>query len=82
MQPITIAGVILIFGMLFLKYKTRPVTAKPSSTRQRFKTGKLLLSALLVLMAIGFALRRLDRNLDGDNPEPSLMERIVVFLQR
>jgi hypothetical protein len=82
MQPITIAGVILIFGMLFLKYKTRPVAAKPSSTRQRFKTGKLLLSALLVLMAIGFALRRLDRNLDGDNPEPSLMERIVVFLQR
>jgi hypothetical protein len=82
MQPITIVGVILVFGMLFLKYKMRPSTVKPSSMRQRFKTGKLLLSALLVLMAIGFALRRLDRNLDGDNPEPSLMERIVVFLQR
>ena len=82
MQPITIVGVVLCFGMLFLRYRMRALSAKRSSTRQRFKTGKLLLSALLVLMAIGFALRRLDRNLDGDNPEPSLMERIVTYLQR
>lgn len=81
MQPITIAGLILFFGMLFLKYKNRPSTVKPSSTRQRFRTGKLLLSTLLVLMAIGFALRRLNHNLDGDNPEPSFIERVVSYLE-
>lgn len=82
MQPITIVGVVLCFVVLYLRYKSQGARAGRSTGKQRLKTGKMLVSALLVLMAIGYALRRLDSNLDGENPEPSLMERVVAFLSK
>jgi len=81
MQPITLASIILCFGVLFLRYKNRQASARRSTTRQKFKMGKLLISGLLALMAVGFALQRLNHGIDGDNPEPSTLERIVEFLK-
>ena len=81
MQPITIAGVVLCLGVFFLRYKNQPASARRSTGKRKLKMGKLLLSGLLALMAVGFALQRLSHSIDGDNPEPSVMERIVQFLK-
>jgi hypothetical protein len=79
MQPITLIGMLVAFGVLFLKYKAQaargPVPRSP--TRRTFKTAKLLISALLTLLAIGFALRRQEASIDGQAPEPSFMEKLV-----
>jgi hypothetical protein len=80
MQPITIIGMLLFFGVLFLKYKSQ-AARKRGPRRQGFRTAKILLSALLTLMAIGFALRRLNANIDGTAPEPSMVERLVDVLK-
>lgn len=81
MQPITIGGAIVCLGALFLKFRTQQA-ARRGPRRQVWKTAKLLISALLVLMAVGFALRRLNANLDGTAPEPSLMEHLVDYFAK
>jgi hypothetical protein len=81
MQPVTLASIILCFGVLFLRYKKQAATAQRSTTKQKFKMGKLLLSGLLALLAVGFALQRLNHNIDGEHPEPSMLEQIVTFFK-
>ena len=76
MQPITLAGMLLCFGVLFLKFRNQRA-AKRGNPRRGFRTAKILLSALLALMAIGFALGRVNASIDGTAPEPSFMERVV-----
>jgi hypothetical protein len=80
-QPITLITAGISLGVLYLRYKSQPANARRSTIRQKFKLGKLLISALVALMAIVFAMQRLGHNIDGDNPEPSMMERIVQFLK-
>jgi hypothetical protein len=80
MQPITMAGMLLCFGVLFLRYRNQKASPRRSTRKQQFRIAKLLVSALLALAAIGFALRRLDNNLAGSNPDPSTMERVVNYL--
>ncbi len=82
MQPITIITTLIFFGVLFLRYKSQGPNAKRSTNKQKFKLGKLLLSGLLALMAVGFALRRLGHNMDGDNPDPSFMEQVVQYFSK
>jgi hypothetical protein len=79
MQPITLIGMLLAFGVLFLKYKAQAARSRGPQrpTRRTFKTAKLLISALLTLIAIGFALRRQEASIDGTAPEPSFLERLV-----
>jgi hypothetical protein len=80
MQPITLLGVLLCFGVLYLRYRSQPRNTPRRTGRQKIKTAKLLAGALLAWMAIGFALQRLNANLDGADPKASLMERVVQFL--
>jgi hypothetical protein len=82
MQPVTLVGVVVFLGALVLRYRTRPANARRSTRQQKFKTAKVLLSALLALMAIGYALQRFGQNLDGTAPEPTLVERIVEALAK
>jgi hypothetical protein len=80
MNPITIAAVLLCLGILFLRFRNQ--AAKRGTKRKKFRTAKVLLSALLALMAIGFAVQRLNRSFDGGDPEPSLIERLVAHLSK
>ena len=87
MQPITLFGVLLCFGVLYWKYQIQRSQAisqtgtKPVRVRgQRMKTAKLLWGALLVWMAVSFALQRLNANIDGVAPPPSIWERLVNWL--
>jgi len=80
-QPITLITAGISLGVLYLRYKSQPANTRRSTTKHKLKLGKLLLSALVALMAIVFVMQRLGHNIDGDNPEPSMMERVVPFLK-
>ena len=82
MQPITFVGAILCFGVLIMRYRSQPKNRPRRTTQQKLKTAKILFAALLVWMGILYSLRRLDANLDGAAPEPTVMERVVQFLSR
>jgi hypothetical protein len=82
MQPVTFVGALVCMGALVLRYRSQRSSGRRSTRRQQFKTAKVLVSALLVLLAINYALRRFEYNLDGAAPAPSLMERLVVFLSK
>ena len=79
-QLITILGVALCLGMLYLRGKAAS-TRPPSSTKQRLKTAHVLLIALALWLVVNFNLQHLNRALGGQPPgEPSTWERIVRFL--
>lgn len=80
-QPITLITAGIALGVLYLRYKSQTANARRSTARQKFRLGKLLISALAALMAVGFAIQRLGHNIDGDNPEPSMMERVVQWFK-
>jgi len=81
-QPITLLGAGLCLGVLFLRYRTRPKDSPRRSAKQKLKTGKILLAALLAWMGIYYTLHHMIGNIDGAAPsEPSLMERVVFFLK-
>jgi hypothetical protein len=79
-QVITILGLALCLGILYLRgkaAKTRPA----SSTKQRLKTARILLIALAVWLVVSFNLQHLNRALDGQpSDEQSTWERIVRFV--
>ena len=79
-QWITILGLAVCLGMLYLRAKeakTRPA----SSAKQRLKTAHVLLIALAVWLVVNFNLQHLNRGLGGQPVgEPSTWERIVRFL--
>jgi hypothetical protein len=79
-QWITILGLAVCLGMLYLRAKSankRPA----SSTRQRLKTAHVLLIALAVWLVVNFNLQHLNTALGGQPAaEPSTWERIVRFL--
>jgi hypothetical protein len=88
MQPVTLIGAAVCIGALIFRYKMeearKAATGAPVRTRsrkQQRETAKLLFGALIALLAIHFALKRLNENLSGSDPDPSLMERVVVFLK-
>ncbi len=88
MQPVTIIGAALCLSAIWLRYKIearKAATDAPPRTRtrkQQLKTAKLLFGVLIAFMGINYALQRLNHNLSGSDPDPSLLERIVVFLDK
>jgi hypothetical protein len=81
-QPITLLGAGLCLGVLFLRYRTRPKDSPRRSPKQKLKTGKILLAALVAWMGLYYTLQHMIGNIDGAAPsEPSLMERAVSFLK-
>lgn len=80
MQPITVICLALFAGALFLRMG-RARGRGASSTKQRFRTAKLLIGALLAWLVISFNLRHLNGSLNGDPQEPeSTWERVVRTL--
>jgi hypothetical protein len=88
-QPIMLLGAAFSIGLIIFRYKIEqarkaalgiPAQTKTRTRKQQLKTAKVLFGALIAFMAISYALQRLNHNLSGSNPEPSLMERIVLFL--
>jgi hypothetical protein len=80
-QPITLLGAGLCLSVLFLRYRSRPKDCPRRSTKQKIKTAKILLAALVAWMGIYYTLQHMIGNLDGAVvQESSLMERIVSYL--
>ena len=80
MQLITILGLAVFLGMLYLRAKAAR-TQPASSTKQRLRTAHVLLIALAVWLVVNFNLRHLNEALGGQPVgEPSAWERIVRFL--
>ena len=80
MQFITILGLAMCLGMLYLRAKAAK-TQPASSTKQRLKTAHVLLIALAVWLVVNFNLQHLNRAISGQPAgEPSTWERIVRFL--
>jgi hypothetical protein len=81
-QPVTLLGAGLCFGVLYLRYKSQPKNRPARTSKQKLKTAKLLFAALLAWMAIGYSLKHSIGQIDGADHEPSLMERIVTYLSK
>lgn len=84
MQLITIAGVLLYFGLLYLRYRSqqRNQSQPRRASVGKLKLAKILGAAILAWMSIGYALQHLNASLDGTSPEPSFMERAITFLTK
>jgi hypothetical protein len=79
-QLVTILGLAVCLGMLYLRAKAAK-TRPPSSTKQRLKTAHVLLIALAVWLVVNFNLQHLNRALGGEPVgEPSIWERIMRFV--
>ena len=81
-QPITLLCLGLCFLVLYLRYRSQPKNQPRRSVKQKLKTAKVLLVALLAWMTVSFALQHQLAQMDGADHEPSLMERVVHFLSK
>lgn len=64
-QPITILGAALCFGLLYFRYKNRPRNSPPRTSGQKLRTVRVLLVVFIAWMAVSFSLQHFIRNLDG-----------------
>jgi hypothetical protein len=81
-QPITLLGAGLCLTALFLRYRSRPKDSPRRSSKQKLKTAKVLLAAVVAWMGLYYTLQHMIGNLDqAPAQEPSLMERVVLFLK-
>lgn len=81
-QPVTLLGAGLCFGVLYLRYRSQPKDAPRRTPKQKLKTAKLLFAALLAWLALSFTLQHMIGKLDGADREPSVVERIVAYLSK
>ncbi|HXP87847.1 MAG TPA: hypothetical protein VN841_24160 [Bryobacteraceae bacterium] len=82
MNPVTLLGAGLCFLVLFLKYWRQRANPVRSSPKQRLKTAKILLAAVVTWLGLFYTLQHMLAKMDGpDTHEPTLMERIVAFLK-
>jgi hypothetical protein len=82
MQPITLLTTGVFFAVLYFRYRTRNKDAPRRDKRQRLKTVKLLFAALLVWMAVSYSLQHTIGKMDGNDQDPSMMERLVHLLSK
>jgi hypothetical protein len=82
MQPITLLGAAICFWVLYSKYRNAPKGQTKSTRRQKIKLAKMLVGALLALMAITYSMRGLGDRLDGKPHEPTIAERVITFLMK
>jgi heme/copper-type cytochrome/quinol oxidase subunit 2 len=81
-QPITIVTAGIFFLVLFFRYRGQPKNAPPRKRSQRLKLVKVLFAAILAWLAIHYSLQHTLARMDGADPEPSMMERLVSFLSK
>ena len=67
--------------MLALRYKLSRRAPRRPLSKDRFRLARILVAALLLLLAIGYRLQRQIRTLDGQKDyDPSALERIVTTM--
>jgi hypothetical protein len=81
-QPITLLTAGLLFVVLFTRYRSRPKDASRPNRKKHFKTAKLLIAAVVAWLAIHYSMQRTLARMDGADPEPSLIERVVSFVSK
>jgi len=81
-QPITLVTTGAFFVVLYFRYKSRPKNGPPRTKKQQFKTAKLLFAAIVAWLAIHYSLQHSIAQIDGNDQEPSFMERVVAFLSK
>ena len=81
-QPVTLLGAGACLLVLFLRYRSQPKDGPRRSTKQKFRTGKVLLAALLAWMTMSYSLQHTIGKMDGADHDPSIMERIVNYLSK
>jgi hypothetical protein len=81
-QPITLVTAGIFFVVLFLRYRSQPKDRPRRTGKQKLKTAKLLLAALLTWMTVSYSLQHTLGKMDGTDSEPSLMERVVSFFAK
>ena len=82
-NPLTLLGAGLCIGVLVLKYKSQPQSARKSSPPRIRRTAKILLAAAIAWMSVGYALQHLSASIDGQrNQDESFMERTVHFIKK
>jgi putative copper export protein len=82
MQAITILGLCLCLGVLFLRARQAP-KQPPRSLAQRLGTVHVVVVALLAWLAISFHLQHLNRALSGETQAPqSNWERVTEFFSK
>jgi len=86
LQPITLITAGIFLAMLYLRFRsqklTQPKDAPRRTRQQKLKFAKLLFGALAAWMAIHYSLQHTIAKIDGADTEPSMMERLVSFLNK
>jgi hypothetical protein len=81
MYKAIILSALLWFVLLALRMRLIPPDKQKRTPQQRLKFVKVLLGALLALLAISYNLQRTSYSLDGRKDyQPSWVERIVMAL--
>jgi hypothetical protein len=79
----SLVGVVILLALLGLRIIIRQPQKQKRTPAQRLRTARMLLGALIALMAIGYRLSQTNRSLHGQTGhQPSVMERIVMSLSR
>lgn len=75
-----VLGAAACFGLLYLKYNSVPNNKRDRATpKQRLKTARLLVVALLALLAVAYKLENTMRSLSGDQShEATWLERFSL----
>jgi hypothetical protein len=80
MQAITLLGLAVCLGVLFLRAR-KACKQPPSSLKKRFGTARLLIAALLVWLVISLRLQHLNHALSSEPQAPqSTWERVITTL--
>lgn len=81
-QPFTLLSMGLCFAILYLRYRSQAARNQPqSSNKQRLKTAKLLFGAVIAWLSISFTLKHMIGKIDGNDQEPTVIERIVSLFK-
>jgi len=79
-QPITLITAGIFFVVLYLRYQSRAKDAPRRTRQQKNKMVKVLLGALVAWMAVSYSMQHAMGKMDGNDHQPSFMERVVSFL--
>jgi hypothetical protein len=80
MQPITLITAGIFFVVLYLRFQNRPKDGPRRGKQRKGKLVKVLLAAIVAWMAVSYSMRHTMAKMDGDDQEPTFMERVVSFL--
>ena len=81
-QLITLLSAGICLWALYVRARGAQKKQTKSTTSQRLKTAKILIAALLGLMAIRYSMLRLGDKLDGKTHDTTLAERVVTFFTK